>query len=93
MTDYVYFVQWQVVTYRVWHGFFVFSSLLTTHYAGTGQKWWRFLTFLNYLCLFYFEAVFIIFVTSVCFVFAMTLYWGKWQTVRRLAFTAALARV
>ena len=34
LTDYVLYAQWQVVTYRVWHGFFFFSSLLLAQNAG-----------------------------------------------------------
>ena len=93
MTDYVYFLQWQIVTYRVWHGFFVFASLLCVLYAEQGKKCSCALTFLNFLCLYYYEATFVIFVTAVCVLFALGTYWGQWQIVRRLAFTAAAGAV
>lgn len=93
MTDYVFFVQWQVVTYRVWHGFFIFSSLLCVAYCDGGGKTWRILTFLNFLALFYFEAAFVIFVTTTCIAFAVYSCWGKWRAFRRLAYTAAAGAI
>ncbi|MGE3911837.1 MAG: hypothetical protein AB7K36_20940, partial [Chloroflexota bacterium] len=64
MTDYLFFVQWQVVTYRVWHVFFVFSSLLCVDgIGGPRRRRWLALTFLNFLALFYFELIFVAFVS------------------------------
>jgi hypothetical protein len=40
ITDYVLVAQWQVVTYRVWHLFFVFSSLLCVHLLAQRQMTW-----------------------------------------------------
>ncbi len=41
LTDYLFFAQWHVVTYRVWHVFFVFSSLLCVDGIGgvAGRLW------------------------------------------------------
>lgn len=64
MTDYILFAQWQVVTYRVWYGFFFFSTVMCAHQiCGERTRKWVVLTVLNYLCLFYFELVFAAFLT------------------------------
>lgn len=63
ITDYVLVAQWQVVTYRVWHMFFIFSTLLCVHgVGGPHRKRWLALTFVNYVCLFYFEFVYVAYV-------------------------------
>lgn len=89
-TDYVYFVQWQVVTYRVWHGLFIFSSLLCVYYAKQGKGRWVALTFLNFLCLYYYELVFVIFTTVLCLSYACFLYWTDKKCFRRLAVVSGL---
>ncbi|RMF09324.1 MAG: hypothetical protein D6763_07920, partial [Alphaproteobacteria bacterium] len=62
ITDYIFFAQWQVNTYRVWIPFFIFSSLLCAH-GLTGQRFrsWLFLTYVNASALFYYEFVFVAF--------------------------------
>ncbi|GIW80455.1 MAG: hypothetical protein KatS3mg105_2262 [Gemmatales bacterium] len=90
MTDYVQFVQWQVVTYRVWHGFFVFSSVLCLQ--ALAEKPGRFrsiLTAINFACLFYFEMVFVFFVTCLSVAYALYLFWGKWRVLGRVALCCA----
>lgn len=62
ITDYVLVAQWQVVTYRVWHGFFVFSSMLCVHRMVEGRRFWTVITVINFSCLFYYELVFVAFV-------------------------------
>jgi hypothetical protein len=75
MTDYVMFAQWQVNTYRVWHGFFVFSSLLCVQgLGGARPRIWRWLTLLNFLGLFYYELVFVFFVCVTSLLYALYLY-------------------
>ena len=63
ITDYVVVAQWQVVTYRVWHEFFVFSSMLCVHRMVEGRRYWAILAFINFACLFYFEFIFVAFVS------------------------------
>lgn len=63
ITDYVVVAQWQVVTYRVWHEFFVFSSMLCVLRMVEGRRYWTVLTVINFVCLFYFEFIFIAFVS------------------------------
>lgn len=62
VTDYVLVAQWQVVTYRVWHEFFVFSSMLCAHRMVEGRRFWVITTLLNFACLFYYEFIFVAFV-------------------------------
>ncbi|MDP1536713.1 MAG: hypothetical protein Q8L95_05975 [Burkholderiales bacterium] len=63
ITDYVLIAQWQVVTYRVWHMFFVFSSMLCVHRMIEGRRFWALATVVNFACLFYYELVFVAFVS------------------------------
>jgi hypothetical protein len=91
MTDYLFFAQWQVVTWRVWHAFFLFSSLLCAQGIGEGRRgWWTALTFLNYLCLFYWELVFVSFVTLTAALYTAAL-WRRSPAIVGRAAAAALA--
>lgn len=63
ITDYVLVAQWQVVTYRVWHMFFVFSSMLCVHRMVEGRRFWALVTVANFACLFYYELIFVAFVS------------------------------
>ncbi len=78
ITDYVVVAQWQVVTYRVWHLFFVFSSMLCVHRMIEGRRYWQVLTALNFLCLFYFEFIFVAFVSLA------TAFYAAWLGRRML---------
>ena len=73
MTDYVMQTQWLVNTWRTWHHFFVFSSLLCVHglaRRGRLPRWLAAVTLLNFACLAYFEFVFATFVTLLATVYA-----------------------
>lgn len=76
MTDYLFFTQWQVSLYNVWHGFFFFSSLLCVQTLGTTphRGRWFALTALNFAALFYWEYVFTAFVTVLCGLYAALIY-------------------
>jgi len=64
ITDYLMFAQWQVNTYRVWHGFLLFAALLCVHgFSEWPRRWWAIATVLTYAALFYYELVFAAFVT------------------------------
>lgn len=70
MTDYILFAQWQVVTYRVWHVFFLFSSLNCMQGLVKEQGYkWRILTFINFMCLSYWELVFALYITIWAFLY------------------------
>ena len=74
-TDYLYFAQWQVSTYRVWHTFFLFAALLCAH--GVGERRRRLflvLTFVTEACLVYFDLTFALFVSVFVGVYAAFLY-------------------
>ncbi len=83
MSDYVLFAEWQVNTYRVWHAFLVFSSLLCVHGLATSprKKMWLGLTILNYACLFYWELVFATFVSIWAGLYAIFLYFRQLKKV------------
>jgi hypothetical protein len=72
LTDYLMFAQWQVNTYRVWHGFFVFGTLLCVHGLG---RWhpalWSAATVGIFAGLFYGELVFAAFVAGMAGLYAL----------------------
>lgn len=75
LTDYVMNFQWQFNTWRVWHCFFMFSSLmLVEKYNEIENKFYIPLLIINFIALAYFEityAIFIIILTSVLFIFKL----------------------
>lgn len=60
-TDYVLVAQWQVVTYRVWHAFFVFAVFLCVDRFDRDLRGWLLLALAS-ACLFYFELIFAVFI-------------------------------
>ena len=87
MSDYLMFAQWQVNTYRVWHGFLLFAALLCVHgFSEWPRRWWVFATVLTYAALFYGELVFAAFVT---FTVAFYTIW----TYRRAPVSIVLAGI
>ena len=64
-TDYVLVAQWQVVTYRVWHAFFVFAVFLCVDRLERERNLggWLMLA-LTSACLFYFELIFAAFIAA-----------------------------
>jgi hypothetical protein len=84
-TDYVFFAQWQVVTYRVWHGFFLFGALLCVHrLAGESWRLWRLVILVLFAGVFYFHALFGLFLFVFRAAYALLVY---------RAWRRALARV
>ncbi len=82
MSDYIMFAEWQVNTYRVWHVFFVFSSLLCVHKLNSPHtKRWAALTILNYACLFYGELVFATFVAIWAGFYTIVLYFRQFKKI------------
>ena len=80
VTDYVMQTQWLVNTWRTWHHFFVFSSLLCVHglaRRGRLPRWLVAITLLNFACLAYFELIFATFVTLWVTVYAGLICWGR----------------
>jgi hypothetical protein len=78
LTDYILFAQWQVNTYRVWHGLFFFLSLVCIHgLDGNRRRMWLLATFVVYACLFYFELVFGAYVAIVGGLYAGVRYWRR----------------
>ncbi len=59
ITDYLLFAQWQINTYRVWHGFFFFSAFASVYgHELWPRRTWVALTIPLYAGLFYWELVF-----------------------------------
>lgn len=70
MTDYILFAQWQVVTYRVWHCFFIFAIFNCMHEFESSKKWKAFFIF-NFAALYYWELVFAFYLS----VWSLLYYW------------------
>jgi hypothetical protein len=83
MTDYLFFAQWQVVTYRVWHACFMFAGLVCARGAARTARpgRWLVLTSLCWAGLFYYELVFAAFVSIFSALYAA---WLMRRSIRRL---------
>jgi len=82
ITDYALFGQWQINTYRVWYGFFFFSSLLWVHRLERDRRWpMLLLGFFNFFAMFYGEYVYATFVGLTAALYALQRYV---RTPRRL---------
>lgn len=94
ITDYVMSLQWIVNTWRVWHLFFFFSSLLLAHAfakrngSRNRQAIVGGLLFVNFACLFYFELIFAAFVAVF---FGFYLAYLLWRQPRMLIAGWAIA--
>lgn len=78
ITDYLLFAQWQVNTYRVWHGFFLFAALLCVHGISEWRRpYWSLATILLYACLLYWELVFAGFVAVTVGAYTLWRYWRR----------------
>jgi hypothetical protein len=78
MTDYILFAQWQVVTYRVWSGFFLFCELLLVSlYSDTLKLRWLLALYFSSLCLFYSELIFAVFVAITSFLLIVVISWSQ----------------
>ena len=75
ITDYLLFAQWQVNTYRVWHCFFLFASLVCVHgLSDWPRRRWALATVCLYACLFYWELVYASFVAVSSAVYTIWIY-------------------
>jgi len=96
ITDYIMSLQWLVNTWRVWHFFFFFSTLLLAQgFADTANSTRRTvlncgLLLINFACLFYFE---LIFATFVAVFFALYLALLLWRQPRRLTIGLAVSGI
>lgn len=73
--DYLLFAQWQLNTFKVWHAFFVFSSLVCVqHFGGKRTRIWHALLPLIFAALFYYDLVMAVFTFVLAAAFAYTLY-------------------
>lgn len=60
--NYVYFMQWQFDTYRIWHAFFLFFSLWCACKIAEGQsRIFLFLCCISFIFCFYFESIFAVY--------------------------------
>ena len=87
MSDYVFFMQWHVNTFRVWHCLFLFLALLCVHgIGGAHRRRWLLTTIAGFASLFYFELAFAVFVAAMTGLYAgfrlfrrprlLALFWG-----------------
>lgn len=75
LTDYILFVQWQMVTYRVWHFAFTATLLaIAVPYRANPRRWLLAILFVTSVFLFYYELVFATFLAVSISVFALFLW-------------------
>jgi hypothetical protein len=92
LTEYIMSLQWLVNTWRVWHFFFFFSTLLLAHAfvdaAGSTSRTMlnSGLLLIDFACLFYFEFIFAMFVAIFFTLYLTFLLWRQpWRLVLGLA--------
>jgi hypothetical protein len=93
-TDYLSFLQWQINSFRVWHGFFFFACLLCVQSAGgprgrTASAVW----FMTCAALFYFEVVFAVFAVATSICYGLLIYWRRRNLVYHLALIAGAGAI
>ena len=75
LTDYVLFVQWQMVTYRIWHFAFTASLLAAAiFYRSGGRRAFLLAAFVTSFFLFYYELVFATFLSVSISIFTLLLW-------------------
>ena len=90
LSDYIHVTQWHVNTYRVWHFFLVFSSLVCAYGIGSSRRrLWLALTFVNTAFLFYSELISVAFTGLLAWLFVLKLYWRR----PRLVIASTIAQV
>jgi len=91
MTDYLLFAQWQVNIYRVWHGFFLFASLVCAHGLGDwSRRKWVIATVCLYACLLYWELIFASFVAVTTGAYTAWIYRRTPRLILIAAFTQSI---
>lgn len=67
LTDYVMNFQWQFNTWRVWHCFFIFSSLILVEKYKKISNWYYIpIILLNFISLAYYEISYAVFIITLC---------------------------
>lgn len=89
ITDYIFFVQWNVVTWRVWHIFFLFGGLLCVEGLANPRVRWRYATsaFVLWICLFYYEFIYAAFISATVGLYAI--YYHR-KCLRTIILTGAV---
>ena len=91
MTDYLLFAQWQVNIYRVWHGFFLFASLVCAHGLGEwNRRKWVIATVCLYASLLYWELIFASFVAVTAGAYTAWIYRRTPRLILIAAFTQSI---
>lgn len=94
MTDYLYFVQWHVNTFRIWHSVFLFGALLCVRALCVRSTAPRLVgAFLLFACMTYFELAFALFVCATCGAYAAFHCRLRWQTLLGALLVPALGAV
>jgi hypothetical protein len=93
-SDYLFFAQWQVNSYRVWHTFFLFAALLCLHaVSGKRRRLFLGLLFATEACLVYFDLTFALFVSVFAGLYAAVLYRRQLGLLARVWATQLVAAV
>ena len=91
ITNYILYMQWHIVTYRVWHGFLIFSILLSLHgLTGKKPKLSQTGLFCSFLLLYYYELVFAVFVTFFSVFYLIFVYYPNLRLIAKAVITQAI---
>lgn len=95
LTDYIFYAQWHIVTYRVWHGIFLFGGLACADrlFRATHPRRWLLVTWLTFAGLFYYELVFVAFASILCALYAVMFGWRQPRRVVLFGVMQALGGV
>ena len=83
ITDYIFFVQWNVVTWRVWHQFFLFAGLICVERLSNPRTVRRYALaiFALWICLFYFELIYAAFISITIGLYAIYYHRKRISTI------------
>jgi hypothetical protein len=82
LTDYIFFVQWQVVTYRVWYGFVFFLQFFAIEcWVNKCSLRWLLVVILNTVLFCYGELIFAAFLGLASLMWLIFRGWGNRRTI------------
>lgn len=78
MSDYLLFAQWQMNTFKVWHAFFVFFSLVCVHhFYGARERTWSMLLVLSFAAILYYDLMMAVFTFVLSFSYACVSHYKR----------------
>ncbi len=94
ITDYIFFLQWQFVTYRVWYSFVFFLQFNAIEkYLKKNDKIWLFILFLNTTLFYYGELIYAAFLGLASCLWVVLRSFRHYKILIQLLITMALGLV